>query len=56
MQRSSSVVIDAPQGTVPFIDYGPDLGPKSFGPKAVLTPGKLGIYEQVAVSQSGPGK
>jgi len=34
----------------------PDLGPKSFGPKAVFTKGVLGNYEPTPLSRSGPGE
>ena len=41
----------------PFAEYlEPDLGPKSFGPKAVFTKGELGNYERPVRTRSGPGE
>lgn len=34
----------------------PDLGPKSFGPKAIFTAGLLGNYEPESRQQAGPGE
>lgn len=38
------------------VESEPDLGPKEFGPKAVLDWNKIGNYEPTLVHQSGPGK
>lgn len=38
------------------VESEPDLGPKEFGPKAVLDWNKIGNYEPTLAPQLGPGK